>query len=211
MKAKCFLKVLVFVGFLSFCGAALADPLNNWHWRNPLPNGNPQFGAQTLNGIIFTNNTFFAVGDFGVISTSTDTTNWTQTITATSNQLNDIIYADRKFVAVGTSGTVETSSDGTNWVLQNSGTTSTLDSVAYGNGKFVAVGGAIIASSDAVNWSPAVSGLNGAVAVAGSSFGFVAVDGPDSTNAYFSSDGLNWTYHPLTAPPGNEFFKANIP
>jgi hypothetical protein len=208
MKTKCFLKALVFAGFLSFCGTLLADPLNNWHWRNPLPNGNPQFGAQTLNGIIFTNNTFFAVGNFGVISTSIDTTNWTQTITATSNQLNDIIYADGKFVTVGTSGTVETSSDGTNWVLQNSGTTSSLNSVAYGHGKFVAVGNAVMASSNAVNWSPAVSGFSTANAVAGSSFGFVAIDG--STNAYFSSDGLNWTYHSLTAPPGDQLFNGPL-
>src|SRR5580698_6763881 len=139
MKTKNFFGA-VFAGWLACCGNLSAGPLDNWHWRNPLPNGNPQFGAQALNSIIFTNGTFFGVGNSGVISTSSDTTNWTQTITATSNQLSSIIDAGGKFVAVGGNGTVETSPDGTNWVLQNSGTTSTLNTVAYGNGKFVAVG-----------------------------------------------------------------------
>jgi hypothetical protein len=190
---------LVFVaGCLACCGSLLADPLNNWHWRNPLPSGNPQLGAQMLNGIIFTNGTFFGVGNSGVVDTSLDATNWTQTISATSNQLNNIICGGGKFVAVGVNGTVETSSDGTNWVLQNSGTTNVLWSIAYGNGKYVAVGAAVISSADAVSWSPAISGLSGANTVAGNSSGFVALDG--STNAYFSTDGKNWTAKGLTVP-----------
>jgi hypothetical protein len=203
MNTKNIFGSLVFAGWLACCGNLPADPLNNWHWRNPLPNGNPQLGAQTLNDIIFTNGTFFGVGNSGVVDTSIDATNWTQTITATSNQLNSIIDAGGKFVAVGNNGAVETSANGTNWVLQNSGTTSALGSVTYGNGKFVAVGGAVIASSDAVNWTPAVSGLSSAGAVAGSSFGFVAIGG---TNAYFSSDGLYWTYHPLANSRGTGLF-----
>ncbi len=210
MKTKNIIVTLVFVGWLGCGGSLSADPLNNWHWRNPLPNGNPQFGAQQLNSIIFTNGTFFGVGNFGVISTSIDATNWTQTITATSNQLSSIIFADGKFVVVGSSGTVETSSDGTNWVLQNSGTTSTLNTVAYGNGKFVTVGSAaVLGSSDAVSWTPAGAGLSSGSRVAGSSVGFVAIDG--GTNAYFSSDGLYWTYQPLASAPGLNPFFANEP
>ncbi|HTR43718.1 MAG TPA: hypothetical protein VMH87_19065 [Pseudomonadales bacterium] len=208
MRTKTFFGVLALASFFAWCDNSSADPLNNWHWRNPLPNGNPQFGAQTLNDIIFTNGTFFAVGNFGVVDTSFDATNWTQTISATSNQLNSIICADGKFVAAGVNGTVETSADGTNWVLQTSGTTSALNSVTYGNGKFVAVGsGAVIASPDAMAWSPAVSGLSTGSAVAGGSFGFVAING--STNAFFSADGLNWTYHPLSAPQGVQIFSNN--
>jgi hypothetical protein len=207
MNAKNFCGALFFAGWLGCCGSLSADPLNNWHWRNPLPNGNPLLAAQSLNSIIFTNGTFFGVGNAGVVGTSTDSTNWTQAITATSSQLNDIICGGGKFVAAGNNGVIETSSDGTNWVLQNSGTTTALGSVAYGNGKFVAVGpGAVLASSDAANWTPAVSGLSGAGAVAGGSFGFVAIG---STNAYFSSDGLHWTYHPLAAPQGYNLFTNN--
>lgn len=198
MKTKLFTKFAVFTGLILTSFRLLGDPLNNWHWRNPLPSGNPQFPAQALNGIIFTNDTFFAVGNFGVVATSIDATNWAEFSTATSNQLNSIIFADGQFVAVGNAGTIETSTDGTNWVLQNSGTTSNLDAIACGNGKFVALGAVVLASPDAVNWSPAVSGLSSASAVTGNSIGFVAVNG--STNAYFSTDGLHWTAHTLTVP-----------
>ena len=146
-----------------------------------------------------------------MVDTSIDATNWTQNITATSNQLNNIIYAEGKFVAVGNSGTVETSPDGTNWVLQNSGTTASLDGITYAKGKFVAVGGAAISSSDAVNWSPAVSGFIGANQVAGNSAGFVAVNG--TSQCFFSADGLNWTTNQLTVPVtgfGSEPLAAQI-
>jgi hypothetical protein len=198
MSTKLFTIFGVLTGFLFCCFNLLADPLNNWHWRNPLPNGNPQFPGQALNRILFTNGTFFGVGNSGVVATSLDATNWAQNFTATSNQLNAIIFADGMFMAVGNLGTIETSADGTNWILQYSGTTSNLSDVAYGNGEFVAVGAVVLASSDAVNWSPAVSGLSSAGGVAGNSVRFVALNG--STNDYFSTDGLHWTANPLTVP-----------
>ncbi|HEY1789318.1 MAG TPA: hypothetical protein VGJ73_14255 [Verrucomicrobiae bacterium] len=203
MSIKSFSLFGAFAAVLFNCFNLFADPLNNWHWRNPLPSGNPPFPAQVLNGIIFTNGTFFAVGNFGVVATSLDATNWVQISTATSNQLNAIIFADGRFVAVGNSGTIETSADGTNWVLQSSGTTANLDAVACGNGTFVAVGGAILASSDTVNWSPAVSGLSSATAVAGNSTGLVAVN--ESSQDYFSTDGLHWTANTLTVPVSGYF------
>jgi len=201
--------ILLLAGIFLCCFNVLADPLNNWHWRNPLPNGNPinyPYGGD-LDGIVFANGQFFAVGANGVEVTSPDGTNWTQWATATTNQLNDIIYANGQFVAAGNNGTIETSSSGTNWVLQNSGTTNALGNVAYGNGKYVAVGGTIvISSSDAATWSPEVSGIIGAAQVAGNSSGFVAVDG--SANTYFSLDGLTWTTNILTAP-GNSYGSLN--
>ena len=198
MKAKKLVGRCFVVALLFFCWTVLADPLNNWTWRNPLPNGNPPSALHQLYGIVFTNGTFFGVGVAGVVSMSIDTTNWTESQTASSNQLNNIIYAGGQFVAVGNSGTVETSSDGTNWILQTSGTTGSLSQVAYGDGRYVAAGSTIIASLDGVHWSPAVSGLSSASGVAGSSAGFVAVNG--STNAFFSTDGLNWTANALSEP-----------
>jgi hypothetical protein len=202
MRAKSLIVVFCLVGLVSFCCTTVfGDPLNNWHWRNPLLNGNAPPGASGLYGVTFANGNFYAVGSTGVVSFSSDGTNWTLSNTATTSQLNDIIYADGKFVAAGNSGALETSSDGVDWTLQNSGTADSLTSLAYGNGKFVAVGpNVVIASPNAVTWTPAISGLSGANQVAGSSAGFVAING--STNAYSSSDGLNWTYHPLLAPPG---------
>jgi hypothetical protein len=86
-----------------------------------------------------------------------------------------------------------------------------LSSVAYGNGKYVAVGNAVIASSDGVHWTAAVSGLSGAGQVAGGAAGFVAVNG--GTQDYFSADGLNWTANTLTVPVtgfGGETLAAQI-
>ena len=51
-------------------GCALAAPLDNWYWRNPLPNGNPQLSPQQLNGIVFAGGKFVAVGASGVVSIS---------------------------------------------------------------------------------------------------------------------------------------------
>jgi hypothetical protein len=204
MRVKHLVAVFCLAGILScYSNFLFGDPLNNWHWRNPLQN-------ESLYGITFANGEFYAAGAGGVVLISSDGTNWNYTTTATTSQLNDIIYADGKFVAAGNSGVLETSTDGVHWTLQNSGTTSSLGSLAYGNGKFVAVGGnAVISSSDGVNWFPAISGLSGAGKVAGSGAGFVAING--STNAYSSSDGLNWTYHPLLAPPGGGFIYPLTP
>jgi hypothetical protein len=201
MKTRFFQSAVVLVGIFLSCIGVFADPLNNWHWRNPLPNGNPVAGPYNLYGMVFTNGQFFAVGASGIEATSTDGTNWIQSATGTANQLNDIIFANGQFLAVGNNGAVETSTDGTTWALQNSGVTNSLNSVAYGNGKYVAVGtNAIIASMDGVTWFSATSGPRHASQVAGSSSGFVALDG--STNAYFSLNGLTWTTNVLTVPLG---------
>ena len=212
---------LILAWLLLNLGCALAAPLDNWYWRNPLPNGNPQLTPQMLNGIVFAGGKFVAVGASGVVSISIDSTNWIESATATTNDLNGIVYANGELVAVGNGGTVETSADGSNWVLQNSGTTNPLSAVAFGNGKFVAVGGyangefvaadgkAVIASPNGVNWMPVVSGLSGASTIAGGSNGFVALvpwlyQGPSPAQAFYSSDGLTWTSQTLTAP-GNSF------
>lgn len=200
MKATFLRTVFALIGSFIFGGHALAGPLNNWHWRNPLPNGNFQSSSVTvtLNAIIFTNGEFYAVGSGGLLEVSPDGTNWTTWATATTNGLNDIICANGEFMAVGYVGTVETSSDGTNWVLQNSGTTAVLDSVAYGNGKFAAVGDAVIASADGIHWSPAVSGLTSSPQVAGGPTGFVAIS--TSNQDCFSTDGLHWSANTFTVP-----------
>lgn len=200
--------MLVLLGLLCCGQIAFADALGNWHWRNPLPNGNPQAGPHTLYGVTFANGIFVGVGDSGVVSISSDATNWTESATATTNKLNGIAYAGGLFVAVGDGGIVETSGDGWNWVLRASGTTNSLTAIAYANGKFVAVGSsAVIYSPDAVNWSPAISGLTGATGVTGGSAGFVAVG---STNqVFFSANGSTWTSQLLTAP-GSVFFGAPL-
>ena len=193
-----------FIAVLLTCGSVLADPLNNWTWRNPLPNGQPAVGPNKLYSITFTNGQFFAVGDRGYEGVSPDGMHWTEFPTATTNILNSIVYGGQ-FVAAGNNGAVETSPDGTNWVLQSSGITNGITSVAYGNGTYCAVSSHyIITSPDGVTWSK-VLGLYGVNAVAGSSYGFVAINGDpvplsdfSGTNlAYFSSNGRIWSTNAL--------------
>ena len=212
------LSVFTLLGFLFLGISVFAAPLDNWHWRNPLPNANPQDGPHTLNAVIFTNGYFYAVGASGVVSISSDATNWTENSTATSNNLNGLVYGNGEFLAVGESGAVETSINGTSWVLRASGTTNSLTSVAYANGKYVAVGGSVVITSpDAVNWSSTVSGLSGATGLAGGSAGFVAVGGTGSdyygtsNEVFFSADGSTWTSQILTVPDtGNPSFNGPV-
>jgi len=199
---------LIAVGILLNFSCALAAPIDNWHWRNPLPNGNPQIGRQTLNGIVFASGKFVAVGNSGFVSISLDSTNWSQNPTAATNNLNGLVYGGGQFVAVGDGGVVETSADGTNWVVHSSGTTGSLASVSYGNGKFVAVGSsAAIASPDGVHWTQSTSGMSGALQVAGGNIGFVAV--AKSAQAYFSTDGLTWTAETFNPPLSTPYLFQN--
>ncbi|MGO8699618.1 MAG: hypothetical protein ACLQVY_18115 [Limisphaerales bacterium] len=47
-----------------------SDPLDQWFWRNPLPNGNVPIVLTYANG------TFVGVGDEGLVASSADGTNW---------------------------------------------------------------------------------------------------------------------------------------
>src|SRR6266849_11077125 len=65
---------------------AQLDPLSNWHWRNPLPQGNPLYSVAYGNGM------FVAVGVGSTILTSSDGTDWTKRDFKTALELNAITY-----------------------------------------------------------------------------------------------------------------------
>jgi hypothetical protein len=125
--------IVLFVNFF-FPYFSIADPLDNWHLRNPLPQGN------NLSGVAYGNGTFVAVGELGTILTSPDGVTWTIRTSGTSAYLSGVAYGNGTFVAVGELGTILTSPDGVTWTIRTSGTTYSLNGVAYGNGTFVAVG-----------------------------------------------------------------------
>lgn len=172
--------------FLGSAASGLADPLDNWHWRNPLPQGN------SLNGVGYGNSKFVAVGNAGTMLTSTDGMNWALMVSGTTNDLWGISCGNGTFVAVGEAGTILTSEDGGVWVIRASGITNHLSGITYGNGTFVAVGeaGTILTSSDGVTWSLRPSGTTNVLS--GITYGngrFVAV-GLGIILA--SSDGVEW-------------------
>jgi len=166
---------------------ASADPLDNWHWRNPLPSE----GKMLLN-IAYGNNTFISVGWSGTIITSPDGINWTKRNSETREDLKGITYGNNTFISVGMSGTIITSPVGITWTKRNSGTSNSLDSITYGNNTFVVVGekSAILTSSDGINWTKRSSGDNRHLyAIAYGNNTFVAVgEGTIIT----SPDGINW-------------------
>ena len=172
---------------------AFADPLDNWHWRNPLPQGNP------LQAVAYGSNTFVAVGNGGTILTSPDGVTWTSGTSGTGNSLNGICYSNNIFVAVGTEGTILTSPDGLNWTPRTSGTDYELLGITHGNGTFVAVGKSpfsqtdniILTSVDGVDWIPRTSGSDKPLygIVYGNGI-FIAVG--ISGGILTSPDGITW-------------------
>ncbi|PYK98466.1 MAG: cell wall-binding protein [Verrucomicrobia bacterium] len=175
-------------GLLIFAEIGLADPLDAWTWRNPLPTGT------TLNGITYGHGQFVAVGD--IIVSSAHGTNWIQRQSGTQSELWAITYGNGQFVAVG--DIIVSSVDGTNWTQRPSGTQSSLRAVTYGDGQFVAVGssyadgsGAILTSADGVSWTPRESGTtNGLNGITYGNGRFVAVGGFGAVVT--SAEGTNW-------------------
>ena len=145
--------LLVLVGFLGNAHSQVA-PLQDWHWRSPLPQGN------FLYNVVFINDTFVAVGELGTLLTSIDGTNWVQRDTGVSDGLRDCAYGAGGYTAVGDYGTVITSTDLVTWTPQYAGTFFQLSGITYAAGQFVAVGDAttILTSPDGVLWTPRASG-----------------------------------------------------
>jgi hypothetical protein len=165
----------------------LAEPLDNWHSRNPLTEGN-SLRVSHGNGI------FVAVGEFGAIYTSSDGAAWTSRTSGTHHPLNDVTYGSSTFVAVGYSGTILNSQDGVTWTTRNSGTSYNLSGVAYSSNTFVAVGdnGAIVTSPNGAGWAVRDSGTHqGLKKVAFGNNTFVAVG--MNGNILTSPNGANWT------------------
>jgi uncharacterized repeat protein (TIGR02543 family) len=178
----------------------IADPLDNWHWRNGLPQGNP------LRDVAYGNGTFVSVGGNGSIITSSDGVTWTNRTSGISDTLNGVTYGNGTFVAVGGSGSILASPDGAAWTIRSSGISDTLYGVTYGNGTFVAVGGTttspycwggpILTSPDGVTWTIENSGSD--LCIFSVTYGngtFVAVggNGKSAGTILISPDGVTWT------------------
>ncbi|MBE0558413.1 MAG: hypothetical protein IH628_14385 [Proteobacteria bacterium] len=184
-------------GFLSINVSTSADPLANWHWRNPLPEE-----MQNLVAVTYGNGTFVIIsnslsGDTWMIRSSTDGVTWTERATGTNRRLSGITYGNDTFVAVGEAGTILTSTEGVTWTSRYSGTINSLSGVTHGNGIFVAVGqaGTILTSIDGITWNATTAGYSFSSPTHGNG-AFVAV-GPSPIGAGFSiftsnDDGLTW-------------------
>ncbi len=120
--------------------------VRSWNWRNPLPQGLATRHVETDG-----NGSYAAVGDFGVIMTSSDGVNWSVRQSGTMN-LNSVAYGAGRFVAVGNGGRILRSStkaaDGyASWSEISSGSASTLRGITYNGSVFVAVGNSQISEN----------------------------------------------------------------
>jgi outer membrane protein assembly factor BamB len=162
------------------------DPMSNWRWRNPLPDGND------LNGLAYGNGKFVAVGSYGRIYTSTDKITWTKMSISNAPNLNDVAFGNGIFVTVG-GGKITYSTDGLNWGKQSNNWAS---GVTFANGLFVAVGGDYIyTTSDGFTLNSKAIGSNIGLNKVGYGNGmFVAFGHGNGRDTIFTSpDGVTWT------------------
>lgn len=68
-----------------------------------------------INSVVFSGVTYVAVGDNGIIRTSSDSVKWTSALADTKSKLNYVLWNAGKFIAVGNKGTVLESVDGKAW------------------------------------------------------------------------------------------------
>ncbi len=150
--------------FLLIAMEGLADPLNNWAWRFPHPQGN------ILEGVTYGAGQFIAVGDNGTIITSTDGFHWSNQISGTSVCLRGVAYANGEYGAVGDNGVIITSTNGHDWTQVPAITTTALRAISGGAVgppaaplmQFLAVGdtGTAIACDYGTNWYQISSGTS---------------------------------------------------
>lgn len=123
-----------------------ATSIRTWTWRNPLPHG-LTIRHSEYDG----SSTYAAVGDFGIIMTSTNGSDWTVRQSGTMN-LNGIAYGAGRFVAVGNGGRILRSSTGAadgyaTWNEVSSGTPANLNGIVHNGTVFVAVGNSQISEN----------------------------------------------------------------
>ncbi len=157
-------------GIIQFFGALLvllakgdlfADPLSNWNWCYPIPQG------RALYAVAYGGGQFIAVGDSGTIVNSGDGYHWTNQVSGVTSPLRGVAYADGEFAAVGDGGIVLLSTNGIGWSQVPALTANSLLGIAGdsswradGGPQFLAVGyaGVALQCVNDLQWSPTPSG-----------------------------------------------------
>ncbi|MFO1476719.1 MAG: hypothetical protein U1F98_08715 [Verrucomicrobiota bacterium] len=164
----------------------MAGPLDNWHWRAPLPQGN------SLNNVVNVNGGWLAVGEMGTLLTSSNGTDWVSRDSGVADNLRGCAWGGGTYVVVGDYGLVLTSTDAKSWTLQYPGTFYSLNAVMYSGGQFVAVGEqtTILTSPDGVNWTQRSSGDWELYDVVQAKGLFIAAGGLSPTQTFSGGQGV---------------------
>lgn len=110
---------------------------------------------ETLWGVCSGPQGFVAVGEKGVIVTSSDGVTWVNRASGTSVWLLAVTWAQGFYLAVGDNGTLLASSDAVTWQLRSTGTLQRLNAIAFGDGTWVIAGeaGTVLTSPDGLVWT----------------------------------------------------------
>src|ERR1035438_3969981 len=192
--AKAFRTVVLWLMIPLVTSVLLADPLNQWTWRFPNPQG------YTLAAVTYGGGQFVAVGDKGTIITSPDGYHWVNRTTVVFPFLRGVAYADGEYAAVGDGGSIFTSSNAVTWTQIRSVTGTTLRGIAGNSGwttnglpHFLGVGdsGVAVVCTGATNWSAIPSSTsNDLYAVTWTPSLFYLVVGTAGTVTRFTTAGF---------------------
>lgn len=165
-------------------------PDSVWRWQHHHPGGTFKSAASNDKIVV-------AVGDSGLIKTSSDGNQWTDRDSNQTRNIYGICYSEEQklFVAVGYHGIVFTSGTGTRWKqrVDFNRDAPSLKDIAYGGGRFVAVGvkGAVKISTDGKRWRDGVNTPNkelNAIFYANGLFVAPSISG----TVFTSPDGDSW-------------------
>ena len=186
---------LFVAGFLSLGSSARGGGLDEWTWRNPLPQGN------SLRAIASNDRETVVVGSFGTIVSSPDWVTWSRRTSGTIQDLNSVAWGAGKFIAVGggsmysrRDNVILSSSDGVTWTPSESGVQEELHGVTWSGTQFIAVGegGTILSSENGLKWTTRASGIADNlrwITWTGERFAACGENGA----MVMSQDGVNWT------------------
>lgn len=92
-----------------------------------------------LSSVMWANDKFVAVGEYGTIITSSDGITWTPRVSGTTNWLSGVAWGNNRFVAVshGYTNEVPVSPDGINWSVNKLSGKQSLNDITFGGDVFV--------------------------------------------------------------------------
>jgi len=189
--------------------AAVGDAWAGWsadglQWQT---NGVPT--PLRLNSVAWGDGQFVAVGQEGVLLSTTDGVQWTELWSTTNQDLERVVWDGEYFFAVGRNGTILRSRDTFTWNRGETSSAADLYGVASGDDRLVAVGtdGTVLVSSDGLYWFTNLIGTDAdllGVAWNGTTFAIVGVEltpgGADRAVVFASGEGTHWTRFPVDAP-----------
>ncbi|MCF3652110.1 immunoglobulin domain-containing protein [Synoicihabitans lomoniglobus] len=189
--------LLIFFGL----SATAAFAQSAWRFTQPLP------APEQIRDIAANDHQIILAGEAGLIVSSTDGETWVRRQTGTRESFNEVHFLNGRWFATGHSGSIFNSNDGITWAqrtnLRGSG------AMAYGNDVFVALTSdyeqSVRVSSDGDNWTsshlrPGQNALGRGIVFA---YGKFWAGSAIRAGLYHSTDGISWSFQPLSTANGN--------